>query len=218
MAVHRNREPYSFSLECRIPWSHCLFLVLSLPRQTKGEIKQDLATDHCHKQQNSVACSSHCTLAARAAQHSLAQTTAGLRHCSGALIATCSNCHHHCMTCPEPNLKRLFPLPICNVLKIGYLHVLYISRDPAPNSGIGSLLCQPNWNLGPRNWEHLFAACQRSFYHLKQRTSTAQHVSSPASPAAGSVQMKDSLNDRDGHSSGFLQICQKTFSSITAVI
>lgn len=52
-----------------------------------------------------------------------------------------------------------------------------------PIVAFGSLLCHPNWNSDPRNWEHLFAACQRPFYHLKQCTSTVQHVSSPASPA-----------------------------------
>lgn len=76
-----------------------------------------------------------------------------------------------------------FHFQFAMTLKICYLHVFYTSREPAPNCGFGSLLCHANWNLDPRNWEHLFAACQRSFYHLKQCTSTAQHVSSPASPA-----------------------------------
>lgn len=70
-----------------------------------------------------------------------------------------------------------------------------VSREPAP-TGVLTPPTPANWNSKVENWECLSAACQRPLHNLRLCTDAAQHMPICQLCSGGTVQIKDSLKDR----------------------
>lgn len=70
-----------------------------------------------------------------------------------------------------------------------------VSREPAP-TGVLTPPTPPDWNSWIENSECLSAALQRPLHRLRLHTDAAQHVPICQLCSAGTVQIKDSLKDR----------------------
>lgn len=70
-----------------------------------------------------------------------------------------------------------------------------VSREPAP-TGVLTPPTPPDWNSRIENSECLSAALQRPLHRLRLHTDAVQHVPICQLCSAGTVQIKDSLKDR----------------------